>query len=68
VNIATSKSVSATHASIEPCDEGSNFRILPRSKKPEPIEGMFIKTEKKASNRNTNQMLLFAARSPYPEA
>jgi hypothetical protein len=29
---------------------------------------VFVKVEKGTSKRDTNQMLLFAERSPYPEA
>ena len=28
---------SGTHATIEPCDEGSGFRVIARGKEPEPV-------------------------------
>jgi hypothetical protein len=60
---------SITHATIEPCDEGSGVRVIACGKEPEPVGGKLIKIQKKTlPGRSSNQMLLSEAKSPYPEA
>ena len=56
--MAISKSIGATHTTIEPCDERSSFRIVACSKKPEPFDGMFIKIEKGSSKRDKPDALV----------
>jgi hypothetical protein len=61
---------SITHTTVEPRDEGSFVGVFACGKEPEPV-----RNTDKQKQRNPrgglwfiNQMLLSAAKSPYPEA